>query len=181
MAGDKEPLFGSSLNLFELFGIPSTAVKIFMALIVILSATYLLLRYRYPCRSPSSLMQAVEQAKKVFNECHSSNAFKEGEYDKFHRSLHQITARASEISTRTHPNDYRSDDPTGSPTDYLERVFSLCKQLRDVVKCHREAQRLIRELEICMIRASHSHSNFQLQDRRAVVAPVVDNPVDALV
>ncbi|KAF9256895.1 hypothetical protein L218DRAFT_1006832 [Marasmius fiardii PR-910] len=175
MTGEHEPVLGTGLSLLDLFGFSSTAAKIIIALIVIPFATYFFVRFRYPCRSPSSLMQVVEQAKKLFNECHSSNAFEVGEYDKFNVLLCQITSRASEISARPRPSDHQSDDEPGSLQkirDTLERLCVLWVQLKDIVKCHREARLLIRDLEICKMRASHSHANFQLHNRRAEVPPV---------
>ncbi|KAF9256458.1 hypothetical protein L218DRAFT_1026197 [Marasmius fiardii PR-910] len=184
MTQEYEPRIGASLSFLDLFGIGSTATKICTALTIILLAVYLLLRNRYPCRTSSSLMQVVERAKTMFNECHSSHALQEGEYDKFDRSLRQITARAAEISARIRSNDHQSDDQTRRITthrEYLDRGWFLPTRLKDIVNCHREAQFLIRELEICMMWASHSRANFQLQDRRARTSPVIGNPVDALV
>ncbi|KAF9256889.1 hypothetical protein L218DRAFT_1006828 [Marasmius fiardii PR-910] len=178
MTQEYEPALGASLSLLEPFGVSSTAAKTVILLIVILVATYFLIRRRYPCRSPSSLLQVVERAKSIFNECHSSSAFKDGEYDEFYRLLHQITSRASEISARTRPNDQPG---SSSIRKYLTEARFLWIQLRDIVRCHREAQILVRKLEMCIMRASHSRANFQLQDRRATVAPAFENPVDALV
>ncbi|KAF9256460.1 hypothetical protein L218DRAFT_1081350 [Marasmius fiardii PR-910] len=175
MTGEHEPVLGTSLSLFDLFGFSSTAAKIIIVLVVIFCTTYFFVRFRYPCRSPSSLMQVVEQAERLFNECHSSNAFKVGEYDEFNMFLRQITSRALEISARARPSDQQSDDdPWSLKTicDSLKRLCVLWVQLEDIVKCHHDTQLLIRDLKICKMRAAQSHADFQLHNRRASVPPV---------
>ncbi|KAF9256894.1 hypothetical protein L218DRAFT_1006831 [Marasmius fiardii PR-910] len=182
MAGEHELVLGTGISLLDLFGISPTVAKIVVAFLVISFATYLFIRFRYPCRSPSSLMQVVKQAKKIFNECHSLGAFKLPLTDQV--QIARITSRASEISARARPTDHQSDNEHGTLKilrDYLQRVYFLWGQLKDVVKCHREAQLLIRDLKTCMMQASHSHVNFRLQNRRAVAAPAIYNVVDGLV
>ncbi|KAG7093209.1 hypothetical protein E1B28_006896 [Marasmius oreades] len=162
-----EPRLETSLSLLSLFGLSSTAARICGGLIAVLIVTVFIIHFRYPCRSPSSLTKIVRQATSLFQECLAIHAFHVGEYDDFKRILHQITARASEIASRTHPNELYAPGESLSLHDYFKQTSFLWERLKDIVKCHREARLLLRNLEVCLMRASQSHAQYQLLQRTA--------------
>ncbi|KAG7093208.1 hypothetical protein E1B28_006895 [Marasmius oreades] len=164
---ESEPRLGTSLSLLNLFGLGSTTARIFGGLIAVLIVTVFIIHFRYPCRSPSSLTQSVGQATTLFEECLATHAFHVGEYDDFKRILHQITARASEIASRTHPNELNAPGQSSSLHDYFKQTSFLWERLKDIVKCHRDARLLLRNLEVCLMRASQSHAQYQLLQRTA--------------
>ncbi|KAG7098338.1 hypothetical protein E1B28_000299 [Marasmius oreades] len=154
------PSLGAGLTLLILFGLSSTSAKIFGTLIATLVAGCLVLRFQYPCHSPSSLMQVVDRARALFDKCLTTHAFDEGEYDRYKASLQQIVADASGIASRTYHNPYRR---RSRHHDYRKRCLFLWKRLKDIVECHCEIQLLMRDLEICLMRASHSRAEFEIQ------------------
>ncbi|KAF9255547.1 hypothetical protein L218DRAFT_1008450 [Marasmius fiardii PR-910] len=87
-------------------------------------------------------MLVVDQATALFNRCVASHAFREGEYDRFKLVLQQVTIRASEVALRA-PLDVDGD----LRREYLEWGLFIWDSLRDTIKCFREAQRLMLDLE----------------------------------
>ncbi|KAF9256457.1 hypothetical protein L218DRAFT_949979 [Marasmius fiardii PR-910] len=154
MSQDYAPKLGAGLALLNLFGLTSTTAKILAAFILTSIITYTLLRYRYPCCSPPSLMKIVVQATAAFDKCKNTDAFQEGEYDKFATKLRRTTFHASEIAYRTCSNGY------------IKKPMFLWKRLKDTVECHREARKLVFDLEMCLKRDSRVRAEFQLQVRR---------------
>ncbi|KAG7093227.1 hypothetical protein E1B28_006913 [Marasmius oreades] len=168
---ESEPRLATGLSLLNLFGLSSTTAKVCGGFIAVLIIAYFVLHFRYPCRSSSSLTQVVGQATALFKECLATHAFHVGEYDRFRRTLNQVTARASEIASRTHCLDEtNASGENSSLHDYSNKMSFLCKRLKDVVKCHRDARVLLRNLEVCLMRASHSQAQFQLLQRATVPA-----------
>ncbi|KAG7098351.1 hypothetical protein E1B28_000310 [Marasmius oreades] len=155
------PSLGAGLSLLNLFGLTSISAKIFGTLIIALIFASLFIRFRYPCRSPSSLIKVVDQAKTLFNKCLATRAFDvDGEYDKFKKSLRQISARALGIASRTHDNLNRRS------STYFEKILFWWRGLKEIVDCHRKAQLLIRDLEMCLMRASLALAEYELQRTR---------------
>ncbi|KAF9256111.1 hypothetical protein L218DRAFT_950247 [Marasmius fiardii PR-910] len=162
MAPDYAPKLGAGLSLLNLFGLNSTSGRVFAAFILMLVLGSLLVHFRYPCRSATSLMKVVDQATILFDKCLAVRAFNEEEYGRFTILLHRVTARASQIAARVHP------DSTGRNIhrEYLEWASFLCERLKNTVECHRQVQALIRDLEVCLLRSSHSRAEYELETRR---------------
>ncbi|KAG7092960.1 hypothetical protein E1B28_009262 [Marasmius oreades] len=131
------PSLGAGLSLLNLFGLRPTAASICGAIIIIFIVALLFLRFRYPCCSPSSLMKVVEQASTTFDKCMDTRAFAQGEYDRFKSSLQRVTARATEIASRSQPT-----------MDLVGRGLFLWTRLKDTVDCHRDTQALMHDLEV---------------------------------
>ncbi|KAF9256538.1 hypothetical protein L218DRAFT_1007240 [Marasmius fiardii PR-910] len=186
MAQGNPPRLGAGLSLLGLFGLTSIPAQICGVLILTSIIAYGILRYRYPCRSTSSLLKVVDQAKTVFHRCLAVDAFQDGEHDCFRIALQQyrdvdllsffigttnystrIISRASEIASRTNHSNSSSGSNWSLLGDYLDKACILWNTLKDIINCHRQAQVLIYDLEMCLIRASHSHADFQLRTRRA--------------
>ncbi|KAF9255750.1 hypothetical protein L218DRAFT_1008230 [Marasmius fiardii PR-910] len=103
MVQDYEPKLDAGLGLLNLFGLTSASTRVSVAFIVTLIVGCFFIHFRYPCRSPASLMLAVDRATTLVNKCLDIRAFNEREYGKFTLSLQQVTARASQIAARAHP------------------------------------------------------------------------------
>ncbi|KAF9256115.1 hypothetical protein L218DRAFT_1081502 [Marasmius fiardii PR-910] len=163
MAQEYAPKLGAGISLLNLFGLTSTLARICATFILTIILGYIFLRYRYPCHSPTSLMVVVDQATTLFNRCVAVHAFREGDYDRFKMLLQQITACASEIAARSHLSR------TGGSLhrEYIEWMSFLWARVIDTVECHHETQALIRDLEVCLMRASHSRAQYDLHTRRA--------------
>ncbi|KAF9256454.1 hypothetical protein L218DRAFT_1007348 [Marasmius fiardii PR-910] len=163
MPPENAPRLGAGLTLLNLFGLTSTPAQVFGTLILTSVITYSYFRYRYPCRSISSLVQVVDQATALFHQCLTSDAFQNGEHDRFRTVLQRITSRACEIASRTY------GDSSGRPntSSHCDKAWFLWKGLKDIIKCHREAQALIYDLEMCLMRTSHIRAEFELRNRRS--------------
>ncbi|KAF9254696.1 hypothetical protein L218DRAFT_1009391 [Marasmius fiardii PR-910] len=161
-AQDYAPTLGAGISLLNLFGLTSTAARIFAAFIVTFIGGCFCIHFRYPCRSPASLMQAIDQATNLFNKCLDVRAFNEREYGKFTLLLQRFTARASEIAARARPDSTRGES---FYREYLEWALFMWQRLRDTVECHRKVRLLIHDLEACLLRSSHSHAEFELHSR----------------
>ncbi|KAG7093212.1 hypothetical protein E1B28_006898 [Marasmius oreades] len=134
---EREPGLGAGLNLLNLFGLDSTTARVWGAFIIVLVIAYFIIRFRYPCRSPSSLTEVVDRASKLFDECHAMGAFRRGDYDRYHIILQRLTSCASEIASRTHPNESNAPGQRSSlHRDYFEKTSFLWKRLKDIVDCH---------------------------------------------
>ncbi|KAF9256549.1 hypothetical protein L218DRAFT_1007247 [Marasmius fiardii PR-910] len=158
---DYAPKLGAGLSLLNLFGLTSTAARIFAAFVVTFIGGCFYIHLRYPCRSPASLMQAIDQATNLFNKCLDVRAFNEREYGKFTLLLQRFTARASEIAARSRPDSTRQI----IYREYLEWALFMWEKLKDTVDCHRKVRLLIHDLEACLMRSSHSHAEFELHSR----------------
>ncbi|KAF9264079.1 hypothetical protein L218DRAFT_1076648 [Marasmius fiardii PR-910] len=150
---------GAGLTLLSLFRLNSTLAKTLGVVVVILTIGSLFIWLRYPCRSPSSLVGVIAQATTVFKKCSATYAFERGEYDRYKTLLHRATARALGIASRTY---HSADRRRSSNRVYLDKWLFLWKRLKDVVDCHRETQLLIRDLEMCLMRASYSRADYEL-------------------
>ncbi|KAF9267100.1 hypothetical protein L218DRAFT_985152 [Marasmius fiardii PR-910] len=157
------PRLGDGLAFLNLFGLNSTAAKTCGVLVLALIVTNYFIPLRYPCRSLSSLMETKDQAKKLFDECVDERTFQPGEYDRFWASLQRITFRTSEIAYASYNGTSNGQGQRLRYFDDLKEALFLWKRLKDIVKCHREAQQLIRDLKMCLRRASHSRAEYELQ------------------
>ncbi|KAF9256108.1 hypothetical protein L218DRAFT_1007783 [Marasmius fiardii PR-910] len=169
MAQESAPKVGTDLALLNLFGLASVPARICAAIILTFIITFFFLRYQYPSLSPPSLMEVADRATVMFNECLAMGAFRAGEYDKFNTLLHQITSRASEVASRTHLDEHEVDGVRRSASTYIEylnKALFFWKRLKDIIKCHQEAQLLIRDLQICLMRASHVRAECELYVQR---------------
>ncbi|KAF9261462.1 hypothetical protein L218DRAFT_1001735 [Marasmius fiardii PR-910] len=152
------PSLGAGLALLNLFGLSTTAARVCAVIIIAFLAACLLLRYRYPCLSPSSLSHAIEEARTLFDKCNTTGAFIEGEEASFGlssavRSPSRITVRALEVASRA-----QTDDLT-----YVGKVLFLWNRLKDTADCYRRTRSLIRDLQMCLARASYSGTENELQ------------------
>ncbi|KAF9256545.1 hypothetical protein L218DRAFT_949892 [Marasmius fiardii PR-910] len=161
MVKDYPPKPGAGLNFLNLFGLTSTTTPIFAALIVTFVFGCLLINFRYPCRSPASLMRVVDQVTTLYNKCLEARAFNAREYGKYTLLLNRVTARTSQIAART----YFESTTRGLCREYLEWMLFLWMRLKDTVDCHRKARLLIRNLEICLRRVSYVRAEYELQTR----------------
>ncbi|KAF9256112.1 hypothetical protein L218DRAFT_1028160 [Marasmius fiardii PR-910] len=107
-------------------------------------------------------MQAVGQATSLFDKCLAMRAFNEEEYGRFTMSLQRATARAAQIAARVYP-----DPEDNAYREYLKWGLFLWERLRDTVECHRQVELLTRDLELCVMRISHSRAEYELEVRRA--------------
>ncbi|KAF9261459.1 hypothetical protein L218DRAFT_498864 [Marasmius fiardii PR-910] len=97
---------GAGLALLNLFGLSTTAARVCAVIIIAFLAACLLLRYRYPCLSPSSLRHAIEEARRLFDKCNTTGAFIEGEEASF--GLSSANYRSC-FGSRVQSTDRRSD------------------------------------------------------------------------
>ncbi|KAF9269297.1 hypothetical protein L218DRAFT_430931 [Marasmius fiardii PR-910] len=155
------PTLSAGLALLSFFGLNSTTAQIFAAFILILILGSLSLHFYYPCRSYTALRPVVDQATTLYDECLARRAFSAREYGIFTLSLEQVTTYASRIAVRTYPKS------TGQSfyREYLERVLFFWEGLRYTVNCHRQAQLLIHDLDLCLKQFSRFRAEYELQTR----------------
>ncbi|KAF9256544.1 hypothetical protein L218DRAFT_1007245 [Marasmius fiardii PR-910] len=159
MSHDSSPKLSAALSLLNLFNPTPTAARILAAFTATLILEYLFIHFRYPCRSPTTLTQGVDQATRLYNKCLDVRAFNAREYGKLTLLLQQVTVRASQIAARVPP------DSTGRSIcrEYWEWTLFLWRRLQDTVECHRRVQLLIRHLEMCLMQSSYSRAEYEFQ------------------
>ncbi|KAF9256109.1 hypothetical protein L218DRAFT_950244 [Marasmius fiardii PR-910] len=143
MATDYAPKLGAGLSLLNFFGLTTASARGLALTILSLVLGFIFIRLHYPCRSPASLMEVIDQATTLFDKCLVVRAFNEEEYGRFTKILQRVTVRASQFAARTPPESTEHN----IYCEYTGWVPFLWERLKDTVECHRQVQALIWSLE----------------------------------